>query len=66
MAERRKRKPSSNVYTVLMAVAFIALLLGVIFVWMRFSEVTGESNPFTAHALPMTDAVALLRSALPL
>ncbi|MFA9478713.1 hypothetical protein ACERK3_10430 [Phycisphaerales bacterium AB-hyl4] len=38
---------SHNVYTVLLAAAFVALLLGVGFVWWRFAELFDTANPFT-------------------
>lgn len=38
--------PSSNVYTVLAVVAALALLAAVVFVWVRSTELTGNSNPF--------------------
>ncbi|MEX2671187.1 MAG: hypothetical protein WD294_03640 [Phycisphaeraceae bacterium] len=35
-----------NIYTVLLAVAFVALLLGVGIVWWRFAELFDTANPF--------------------
>lgn len=37
----------SNIYTVLAAVAFAVLLIGVGFVWYRSSQLFGSGNPFT-------------------
>ena len=37
---------SHNVYTVLLGVAFLALLIGVGYVWYRFADLFGTPNPF--------------------
>ncbi len=42
----RRTKPPLNVYTVLSAVAAIALLGGIIFLWVRSNELFGTTNPF--------------------
>ena len=53
MAERRKSKPRNNVYTVLVAVAFLALVFGIVFVWLQTTALSGETNPFESlGALP--------------
>jgi hypothetical protein len=36
----------SNIYTVLVAIAFLALVGGIISVWLRGKELYGTSNPF--------------------
>lgn len=36
----------SNIYTVLVAIAFLALVGGIISVWLRGKELYGSSNPF--------------------
>jgi flagellin-like protein len=39
--------PSSNIYTVLVFIAFLVVLAGVAYVWYRSYELTGTINPFT-------------------
>lgn len=39
--------PSNNIYTVLVFIAFLAVLAGVIYVWYRSYQLTGTLNPFT-------------------
>lgn len=46
MAERRQQRPRNNVYTVLVAAAFLVLVLSLVYVWMQLSTITGEMNPF--------------------
>ena len=41
-------KPRNNVYTVLVGAALIALIFGVVYIWMRNKELTGNANPFAA------------------
>ena len=53
MAEQGK--PSNNVYTVLVGIAFLVLLLGVAYVWYRTSQLTGETNPFAVSAAPAAE-----------
>lgn len=36
----------SNVYTVLLLIALVALLVGIAYVWWRYYELTGSFNPF--------------------
>ena len=36
----------NNVYTVLAAIAAVALAAGVVYVWFRAAELFGTSNPF--------------------
>ncbi len=59
----------SNIYTVLVAIAFLALVGGIISVWLRGKELYGTSNPFDMKveikepakvkpAVPVTDAPA--------
>ncbi|MBB6431406.1 hypothetical protein [Algisphaera agarilytica] len=38
--------PGNNIFTVLAFVAFVALLIGVGYTWMRLQAVTGSVNPF--------------------
>ena len=45
-APRSNRKPSPNVYTVLMLVAFLALATAVGVVYVKSTELTGNTNPF--------------------
>lgn len=39
-------RPSSNVYSLLVFVAFIALAVAVGFVWMQNIDLVGGDNPF--------------------
>jgi hypothetical protein len=55
----KKTKPSSNVYTVLVLVAFVALLAAVSVVWWKNVTLTGDEqppesmkNPFYLSPLP--------------
>lgn len=41
-------RPSSNIYTVLVFIAFLVVLAGVAYVWYRSYELTGTMNPFMA------------------
>ncbi|MCC5830077.1 MAG: hypothetical protein JJU36_11580 [Phycisphaeraceae bacterium] len=48
-AASRKRASSTappNVYTVLLLVAFVALLAGVVTLWITNTDLTGQGNPF--------------------
>jgi hypothetical protein len=45
-AKPKGASPRSNIYTVLIAVAVVALLVGVIFLYRANTKMTGESNPF--------------------
>ncbi|MEX0654558.1 MAG: hypothetical protein WDZ31_02855 [Phycisphaeraceae bacterium] len=47
MSGSRLSTVGNNVYTVLLAVAFVALLLGVGFVWYRYAELFETANPFS-------------------
>ena len=66
MAETRAHSPSSNIYTVLLLVALIALIAGVSYLWYRNGQLLGSYlNPFqiqTADELvldaPATDPLA--------
>ena len=46
MAEARSASPTANVYTVLLLIAALALLAGVGYVWYRYADMFGTSNPF--------------------
>jgi hypothetical protein len=59
----------SNIYTVLVVIAFLALVGGIVSVWLRGKELYGSSNPFdmkveikepskTRPAAPAADAAA--------
>lgn len=55
MAKATRKKRSSadgppNVYTVLMVVAFVALLAGVVTLWIANTQMTGQGNPFAIVA----------------
>lgn len=67
MGERRRTKPRNNVYTVLVAVAALALIFGAAYVWLQIAEMTGETNPFEPlGALPSPgQLVAWARTAMP-
>jgi hypothetical protein len=41
-----KPAASSNIYTVLVAIALLALIGGIVAVWLRGKELYGSSNPF--------------------
>lgn len=38
--------PGNNIFTVLAFIAFVTLLVGVGYTWMRLQAVTGNINPF--------------------
>lgn len=42
----RAGSSGNGIYTVLLAIAFVALLLGVGAVWYRFAALFGDWNPF--------------------
>jgi hypothetical protein len=51
MAERRPAgKPTSDIYTVLAAIALIALICGVFYVWYRQYQITDSFLPFGSSA----------------
>ena len=39
-------KPQNNVYTMLMLATIVALAVGIGVLWLKNTELTGESNPF--------------------
>jgi len=43
----RRRPAPSNIYTVLVVIATVALFAGIAFVWVRSNQLFGTSNPFT-------------------
>lgn len=45
--------PSSNIYTVLVFIAFLVVLAGVAYVWYRSYQLTGTMNPFTVGETAM-------------
>lgn len=46
--------PSSNVYTVLVVVAAVALAIGCGYLWVKNTSLTGQSNPFYIEPAPST------------
>lgn len=66
MAERRRSRAGNNVYTVLAAIACLALIFGVVYLWLEISGLTGEANPFQGMgAAPAFDSMVTLgRAAL--
>ena len=41
-----RRKASNNIYTVLALIALVALIVGIIFVWVRSFQLFGAGHPF--------------------
>ncbi|MFW6059673.1 MAG: hypothetical protein ACODAQ_05795 [Phycisphaeraceae bacterium] len=64
MAERRQQRPRNNIYTVLAAIALVVMVMSVIFVWMQFMALTGETNPFNVGATSAAAGIDGLRSAV--
>lgn len=46
------RAPSSNVYTVLVLIAFLALACAIGYVWYRSGQLFNTGNPFTVVSTP--------------
>ena len=55
-----ERAPSSNVYTALALVALVTLITGVVYVWMRSTDLFNTGNPFE-----VVRTVGALRQLLP-
>ncbi len=52
MNEKRVVPARANVYTVLSAIACIALIAASVFIFMRSKDLTGQDNPF--YVVPLT------------
>ncbi|MAE63268.1 MAG: hypothetical protein CMJ18_03265 [Phycisphaeraceae bacterium] len=50
-------KGSNNVYTVLIAIAFLALLIGIGYIWIKSNSFFGTSNPFEVEPNPLSSAI---------
>lgn len=51
----KRGSPRSNIYTVLIIIAFVVQLLGVGFIWYRSNELFGDpKQPFVKH-MPFAD-----------
>lgn len=59
MAESRST-PGSDVYTVLVFIALLALIVGVVYVWYRSGQLYGSWNPFSFEVRSAGSAVASL------
>jgi hypothetical protein len=51
LGNRGRSKPSSDIYTVLVIVAFIALAGAIAVVWLRSAAVFGTKHPFEIHSV---------------
>lgn len=61
MAERRSGRARNNVYTVLAGIACLAMVFGVVYVYVQIMQLTGEANPFHGFgAAPVLEGVAAL------
>lgn len=58
LGRSNRAKADNNVYTVLAAIALVALLAGVIYVWFRSAALFDAANPFA----PVSAAAELVRS----
>jgi hypothetical protein len=54
------RPVPSNIYTILLFIALVALIAGVGYTWYRSSQITGTANPFAPPAAAMPAAPAPL------
>ncbi|MEX0886603.1 MAG: hypothetical protein WD009_09205 [Phycisphaeraceae bacterium] len=58
MSQVRKAKPRTDVYTMLLFIALVALVFGVAFTWYRFAEVFGTADILA----PLSMGVEALRA----